>query len=151
MELVRFYNSVAHSDGFEFEPCWLNLKEDRSEVSTFLKKVQENSKTKRVTLMDIWLSLKGGIPDAPVNGSTTKVVIQLINKDVTSQSAISGYWTRLAFLVRLGPGLNENWMLYGIGKGRFKRKHLKIKSDEKRSVLVFSSHFSEKVDLVCEN
>lgn len=30
MGLGRFYNSVAHSDGFEFEPCGLTLKEDRS-------------------------------------------------------------------------------------------------------------------------
>lgn len=123
MEVVQTY--YLHStEGFRFDPCRIDASNE-STAKEFLEKLQEHTRpaAARIRLKDVnFILAKISEFDTEPHDLTVKLVVQKGNTAVSNDTRrLGGIWANLIFLIRVSEGGLSKWLIYGGGKGRYRK------------------------------
>jgi len=123
MEIIHAFE-LNSTEGFRFETCWIETSNE-NDARIFLAERQINTRPNaaKIQLRDIKFILsKITELDNEPSDLIVKVVIQKGNTEVSPETRrLGGIWANLVFLIRVFVGGTEKWMIYGVGKGRYRK------------------------------
>lgn len=153
MDIVERFISKAHSDPFTFKGCRLKMESNKNEIIEFLHNSQEGTRPSeyRIKYEDIERAIESAeLQEKSTTGLIVKIVVQKANMHIAPASTTSGYWANLAFLYRIDSSDGAEWLLYGYGKGRFKKSRINLKKGACLGYSLFSA-ISEKNHQISES
>lgn len=143
MDIVTLYQQSS-TEGFRFDPTRRISTDSVDDLATFLSDFQETAKPQnyRIKVSDVKLVLDT-IASNPVDDFdlNVKIVIHKGNTNIKPETIrLGGIWVNLLFIARVVQGSSVNWIVYGGGKGRYRRYPM-MEIKEKHP-LGFSYHVS---------